>query len=79
MTATTAGWLNTVYYATYCIGRLISIPLSTKVSPSKIIIGSSLGCLLATVILVFFGINNYLAFFISVGKKNPCESVKYFV
>ena len=69
MTATTAGWLNTVYYATYTIGRLASIPLSTMVSPSKIIIASSLGCLIATIILIFFGINNSLAFFLSVGKQ----------
>ena len=67
MTATNAGWLNTVYYATYTVGRLLSIPLSTMISPAKIITCSCLGALTATIIMVFFGINNSLGLFISTG------------
>ena len=67
MTPTGAGWLNTIYFATYLAGRLVSIPLSTMVSPSTIIVGSSLGTLVATVILIFFGIYESIALFISTG------------
>ena len=40
MPLTTAGWLNTVFFLNYLAGRLVSIPLSTMVSPAKIILGS---------------------------------------
>ena len=68
MTPTNAGWLNTIYYAAYTIGRLVSIPLSTIASPAIIIVNSCIGCLFATIILIFFGNYNSYALFASTGN-----------
>ena len=69
MTPTNAGWLNTIYYAAYTIGRLVSVPLSTIVSPAKIIMSSCVACLLATVIMILFGNYNSYALFASTGNQ----------
>ena len=58
-----AGWLNTLYYANYMIGRLVSIPLSTVVSPTTIIFVSLIGCLINALVIVFFGNYNVIILF----------------
>ena len=63
----TAGWLNAIYFGHYLIGRMVSIPLSTLISPSVIIFVTLLGCLLSTIILVSFGIYQSYALFIATG------------
>ena len=68
------GWLNTIYFGHYLIGRIISIPLSTIIPPSVIISISILGCLLSTTILVSFGTYNTYALFI--GKNHEMPKVK---
>ena len=60
-----AGWLNTLYYANYMIGRLVSIPLSTVVSPTTIIFVSLIGCLINALVIVFFGNYNVIILFAS--------------
>ncbi len=42
MSANSAGWLNTLYYSLYLTGRLISIPLSTVISPGGIVTVSNI-------------------------------------
>ena len=62
-----AGALNTIYFANYLIGRLISIPLSTKVSPRSIILSCNLGCILAASMLIVFGNYSSWALFGATG------------
>ena len=58
-----AGWLNTLYYANYMIGRLVSIPLSTIISPTKIIFISLSGCMINAIVIVLFGNYNVIILF----------------
>ena len=58
-----AGWLNTLYYANYMIGRLISIPLSTIVSPTVMIFISIIGCLINAIVIVTFADFNSVILF----------------
>ena len=68
MSLSQAGWLNCVFLVNYLAGRLVSIPLSTMVSPEKIILGSSLICFGASVLLVIFGNSSTIAMFIGKSK-----------
>ena len=76
MSLSRAGWLNTVFFVNYLVGRLVSIPLSTMVSPAKIILGSSLICFGASVLLVIFGNSSTIAMFIGKSKIRN-EGLKY--
>ena len=58
-----AAWLNTLYYANYMIGRLVSIPLSTILSPTKIIFISLSGCMINAIAIVLFGNYNVIILF----------------
>lgn len=67
LSASTAGWLNTVYFGLYLAGRIISVPLSTVISPSGIIITSLIGCLSSAGILVSLGADDPVALFVATG------------
>ena len=58
-----AGWLNTLYYASYMVGRLICIPLSTMVSPTVMIFISIIGCLINSAVIVTFAAQNSVILF----------------
>ena len=70
--ASTAGWLNTLYYSSYFIGRMISIPLAAIFSPAKLIFITSIGCLVSTLILCFWGNTHAWALFLSMGLMGFC-------
>ncbi len=67
LTPASAGWLYTIYYATYTLGRLCSIPLSTLVSPATIIFGAIFCCVIGSSVLIIFGNYNSLALFVATG------------
>ena len=50
-----ASYINFAYFGSYCLGRLISIPLSQKVCPSTILSFSLISCCLSSAFLSFCG------------------------
>ena len=72
MSAESAGWLNSIYFGHYLLGRIISIPLSTKISPPIMILITLLGCLASALILVIFGTHLQEALFIATGLMGSC-------
>lgn len=48
----TAAYLNSVFWASFVVGRLSGIVCSLKVSPQKMIFGNLLGCLASLVLLL---------------------------
>ena len=62
-----AGKLNTTYFASYLIGRLLSIPISTILSPNGIIILALIGSGISSVLLSIFGSTNLNMLFVNTG------------
>ena len=67
LSAQHAGWLNTVYFVSFLIGRIVGIPLSMIISPTFIIFGASIGCLVSSIILIYIGMHNIVALFVCTG------------
>ena len=67
LSAQHAGWLNTVYFVSFLIGRIVGIPLSMIISPTIIIYGASIGCLVSSIILIYIGMHNVVALFVCTG------------
>lgn len=65
LSAQHAGWLNSVYFVSLLIGRIVAIPLSIIISPTVIILCASLGCLVFAIILVSLGAHDVIALFIA--------------
>ena len=62
-----AGKLNTTYFASYLIGRLLSIPISTILSPNGIIILALIGSGVSSVLLSIFGSTNLTMLYVNTG------------
>jgi hypothetical protein len=50
-----ASYINSAFFGSYCLGRIISIPISQKVHPSIIIISALTLCCLSSAFLSLFG------------------------
>jgi len=68
LSSATAGYLNGIYFAPYLIGRLVSVPLSTVVTPTVITLAAIMGCVISALILATFGAIDVLALFIATGS-----------
>ena len=62
-----AGWLNTIYFANYLLGRLTSIPVSTILSPNSIIFISLVGSSASAIMLSIYGSWQWIILFIGTG------------
>ena len=62
-----AGWLNTIYFANYLLGRMISIPVSTILSPNSIIFISLVGSAASAIMLSIYGSWQWIILFIGTG------------
>jgi MFS transporter, FHS family, Na+ dependent glucose transporter 1 len=49
--------VTAIYWGGLAIGRLVAIPLSTKFSPNKLLAIDLLGCLISSIIFIFFSTN----------------------
>ena len=56
-----AGNINFAFFGSYCIGRMISIPISKKLHPSVIIVCALILCSLSSTFLALFGGSNMKA------------------
>ena len=65
MTPVDAGWLNSIFFMTFTLGRLCSIPLSTILSPGMILFCANLGTLLCIGILIIF--ENLFTYYVTFG------------
>ena len=70
-----AGWLNTIYFANYLLGRLISIPVSTFLSPNSIIFISLVGSSTSAIMLSIYGSWQWIILFIGTGLMGFCVSL----
>ena len=77
MSAKDAGWLNSVYFLLYLVGRIISIPLSTWITPAGIIVNSLIGCLTASIILVTIGTTDSIALFVATAIMGFCVCFQF--
>ena len=65
LTAQHAGMLNSAYFVSILIGRIMAIPLSMVITSSIMILCSCLGCLVFGIILITMGTHNIIALFTS--------------
>ena len=65
MTPIDAGWLNSIFFITFTVGRICSIPLSTFLNPGTILVLAHIGTFTSIAILVLF--ESLLGYYIAFG------------
>nr|XP_006812452.1 PREDICTED: major facilitator superfamily domain-containing protein 4-like [Saccoglossus kowalevskii] len=58
LSSTEGAYLTSVYWGSFALGRLVSIPISTKVSPACMLFVNVIGCFASYVMELFFRHNN---------------------
>ncbi|XP_022095926.1 major facilitator superfamily domain-containing protein 4A-like [Acanthaster planci] len=66
LSATDSAYITSVYWGCFALGRLISIPISTKLSPGAMLMCNLMGCFGALTLLVCMR-DNYVVVFITSG------------
>lgn len=72
---TTAAYLNSAFWGMLTLGRLIAIPVSTRVSPSKMIFLALAGCLVSLVVLALFSESSTALWLGSLGLGYSMASI----
>lgn len=65
MTPIDAGWLNSIFFITFTVGRICSIPLSTFLNPGTILVLAHIGTFTSIAILILF--ESLLGYYVAFG------------
>lgn len=64
---TTAAYINSIFWGAITLGRLISIPLARKISPSKLLLGNFGFAIISLALILFWPTNIVIVWIVSVG------------
>jgi hypothetical protein len=61
MDKSTAAWLNTTFWATFALGRIITVPLSLFVPPLYLLLGDFIISIVSSVLMLVFYDNGLIS------------------